>query len=132
MSNAQNGARIKVFGGSNDTHSVSGGGSGYVKNVTFQDFTNISESTGLDSSRVGGNRRWFILFECDESSGRGLTRGRVDVDNPIYLTQCYSSSTQQCQQHPATRKWTSLKITGQTICPHGRYSRLRPPCPIAT
>jgi hypothetical protein len=43
MSNAQNGARIKVFGGSNDTHSVSGGGSGYVKNITFQDFTNNSE-----------------------------------------------------------------------------------------
>ncbi|RSH95621.1 hypothetical protein EHS25_000713 [Saitozyma podzolica] len=66
MSNAQNGARIKVFGGSNDTHSVSGGGSGYVKNITFQDFTNNN------------------------------------VDNPIYLTQCYSSSTQQCQQFPAT------------------------------
>ncbi|WVQ98574.1 hypothetical protein IAU59_005701 [Kwoniella sp. CBS 9459] len=66
MSNAENGARIKVFGGSNDTESVSGGGVGYVKNVTFQDFVNDN------------------------------------VDNPIYLTQCYSSTTQQCQDHPST------------------------------
>lgn len=44
MLNAENGARIKVFGGSNDTKSVSGGGSGYVRNVTFQDFSNSSES----------------------------------------------------------------------------------------
>ncbi|OCF72151.1 hypothetical protein I204_07416 [Kwoniella mangroviensis CBS 8886] len=66
MSNAQNGARIKVFGGSNDTKSISGGGVGYVKNVTFQDFVNYN------------------------------------VDNPIYLTQCYSSSAQQCQDHPST------------------------------
>ncbi|KAK8870023.1 hypothetical protein IAR55_000593 [Kwoniella newhampshirensis] len=66
MSNAENGARIKVFGGSNDTQSVSGGGSGYVRNVTFQDFVNDN------------------------------------VDNPIYLTQCYSSSAQQCQNFPST------------------------------
>ncbi|WRT66874.1 uncharacterized protein IL334_003837 [Kwoniella shivajii] len=66
MSNAQNGARIKVFGGSNDTQSISGGGSGYVKNVTFQDFANDN------------------------------------VDNPIYVTQCYSSSAQQCQDHPSS------------------------------
>lgn len=44
MSNAQNGARIKVFGGSNDTKSVSGGGSGYVRNITFEDFRNISKA----------------------------------------------------------------------------------------
>ncbi len=44
MSNAQNGARIKIFGGSNDTNSISGGGSGYVRNVTFQDFYNYSTS----------------------------------------------------------------------------------------
>lgn len=43
MINAQNGARIKVFAGSNDTNSISGGGSGYVKNVTFQDFHCESE-----------------------------------------------------------------------------------------
>ena len=43
MLNAENGARIKVFGGSNDTASVSGGGMGYVRNVTFKDFVNTSE-----------------------------------------------------------------------------------------
>lgn len=53
MMNAQNGARIKVFGGSNDTKSVSGGGSGYVRNVTFQDFRNESEST---------TKLWFQLL----------------------------------------------------------------------
>ncbi|KAL7423472.1 hypothetical protein Q5752_001052 [Cryptotrichosporon argae] len=66
MNNAQNGARIKVFGGSNDTQSVSGGGSGYVQNVTFEDF-------------VVNN-----------------------VDNPILLTQCYDTSTAQCEAFPAT------------------------------
>ncbi len=43
MSNAQNDARSKVFGGSNNTMSQSGGGSGYVNNITFQDFVNNSE-----------------------------------------------------------------------------------------
>jgi len=34
--NTEYGARIKVFGGSNDTNSISGGGSGYVNNITFE------------------------------------------------------------------------------------------------
>lgn len=38
MRYAENGARIKVFGGSPDPDSTSGGGSGYVKNITFEDF----------------------------------------------------------------------------------------------
>ncbi|KAH9941722.1 pectin lyase-like protein [Epithele typhae] len=38
MINAQNGARIKVFGGNPNPNSTVGGGSGYVKNVTFTDF----------------------------------------------------------------------------------------------
>ncbi|KII83966.1 glycoside hydrolase family 28 protein [Plicaturopsis crispa FD-325 SS-3] len=38
MMNAQNGARIKVFGGSNDSTSVSGGGTGYVQNITYENF----------------------------------------------------------------------------------------------
>jgi hypothetical protein len=54
MSNAQNGARIKIFGGSNDTQSVSGGGSGYVKNVTFEDFVNNSECPLVQLSRDDG------------------------------------------------------------------------------
>jgi galacturan 1,4-alpha-galacturonidase len=39
MVNAENGARIKAFGGSASATSTKGGGSGYVKNITFQDFT---------------------------------------------------------------------------------------------
>ncbi|PCH35370.1 hypothetical protein WOLCODRAFT_80111 [Wolfiporia cocos MD-104 SS10] len=38
MRYAENGARIKVFGGSPDPNSTSGGGTGYVKNITFEDF----------------------------------------------------------------------------------------------
>ncbi|KAI5452104.1 hypothetical protein NCC49_001043 [Naganishia albida] len=37
MSNVEHGARIKVFPGHNDTNSVSGGGTGYVRNVTWED-----------------------------------------------------------------------------------------------
>ncbi|KAL9111308.1 MAG: hypothetical protein Q9227_004185 [Pyrenula ochraceoflavens] len=39
MVSAENGARIKAFGGNPSATSTSGGGSGYVRNVTFQDFT---------------------------------------------------------------------------------------------
>ncbi|GJJ09196.1 hypothetical protein Clacol_003418 [Clathrus columnatus] len=38
MANAQNGARIKVFGGNPSPTSVSGGGTGFVKNVTFLNY----------------------------------------------------------------------------------------------
>ncbi|KAF3933818.1 Exopolygalacturonase [Dactylellina cionopaga] len=38
MVNAENGARIKAWGGSSKADSTSGGGSGFVKNVTFEDF----------------------------------------------------------------------------------------------
>ncbi|KAH9833270.1 pectin lyase-like protein [Rhodofomes roseus] len=38
MRYAENGARIKAFGGSPDANSTAGGGTGYVKNVTFEDF----------------------------------------------------------------------------------------------
>ncbi|KAJ8474976.1 hypothetical protein ONZ51_g6872 [Trametes cubensis] len=38
MLNAQNGARIKVFGGNPSPNSTVGGGTGYVKNITFKDF----------------------------------------------------------------------------------------------
>ena len=38
MVNAENGARIKAFGGSSSATSTSGGGNGYVSNVTFENF----------------------------------------------------------------------------------------------
>ncbi|KAH9213209.1 glycoside hydrolase family 28 protein, partial [Leptodontidium sp. 2 PMI_412] len=38
MVNTSNGARIKAWGGSSSATSTSGGGNGYVQNVTFQDF----------------------------------------------------------------------------------------------
>lgn len=102
MSNAQNGARIKVFGGSNDTKSVSGGGSGYVKNITFEDFRNISQSS--------------------RSTQKGSADSE-DVDNPIYLTQCYSTPAQQCEAHPATREFTGLSALCLTHSPQCRSPR---------
>ncbi|KAI0701363.1 pectin lyase-like protein [Cytidiella melzeri] len=39
MNNAQNGARIKVFGGNPSPDSTAGGGSGFVKNITWTDYT---------------------------------------------------------------------------------------------
>lgn len=38
MVNAENGARIKAFGGSASATSTKGGGNGYVQNITFEDF----------------------------------------------------------------------------------------------
>lgn len=38
LTNSQNGARIKLFGGSPLANSTAGGGAGYVKNVTFSNF----------------------------------------------------------------------------------------------
>ncbi|KAF9221196.1 glycoside hydrolase family 28 protein [Gyrodon lividus] len=38
MNHAQNGARIKIFGGSPDPDSTAGGGTGYVQNITFENF----------------------------------------------------------------------------------------------
>jgi len=38
MTNAENGARIKAFGGSSSATSTSGGGNGFAQNITFQDF----------------------------------------------------------------------------------------------
>lgn len=65
MSNASNRARIKVFGGNPDPLSSAGGGTGYVKNVTYSDF------------RV------------------------TNVDNPIFITQCYNTPAVTCAQYPS-------------------------------
>ena len=74
MNNAQNGARIKVFPGSNDTKSIAGGGSGYVRNVTFEDFVCISEfGQGVE------DRKYISQLITP-----------TDCDNPILLDQCYN------------------------------------------
>jgi polygalacturonase len=38
MVDAENGVRIKAFGGSSSKTSTAGGGTGYARNITFQDF----------------------------------------------------------------------------------------------
>ncbi|KAJ3552519.1 hypothetical protein NM688_g4112 [Phlebia brevispora] len=42
LENAQNGARIKAFGGSPDPNSTAGGGTGSASNITFRDFKVIN------------------------------------------------------------------------------------------
>jgi hypothetical protein len=83
MSNAQNGARIKVFGGSNDTSSVSGGGSGYVKNITFEDFRNTSQSN--------------IWRGCSRLTSRHRCR-QPDLPDPVLLEFCAAVQRPPC--HP--------------------------------
>ncbi|KAI0346446.1 pectin lyase-like protein [Trametopsis cervina] len=39
MNNAQNGVRIKVFGGNPSANSTAGGGSGFVRNITYEDYS---------------------------------------------------------------------------------------------
>jgi len=65
MINSSNGARIKAWGGSNNPNSESGGGTGYVRNITFQDFT------------------------------------MINVDKPVIIDQCYSTSAEKCAQYPS-------------------------------
>ena len=43
MINVEHGARIKVFPGSNDTQSVSGGGTGYVRNIVRGTVERVSD-----------------------------------------------------------------------------------------
>lgn len=79
MSNAQYGARIKVFAGSNVSNSFSGGGSGYVKNITFENFV------------------------------------VKNVDEPIYITQCYQATPETCAKFPSILSISDvhyLNITG--------------------
>ncbi len=72
MNNAQNGARIKVFGGSSDpgmprnlnnfmptdvspdSASTAGGGSGFVQNITYHDYTvnNVDNPILIDQVRL--------------------------------------------------------------------------------
>ncbi|KAF3314496.1 hypothetical protein TWF173_004579 [Orbilia oligospora] len=65
MVNAENGALIKACGGNSSPTSTSGGGSGFVKNVTFEDF-------------------------CVQN-----------VDYPIIIDQCYSTSDSTCATCPS-------------------------------
>ncbi|KAI0760371.1 pectin lyase-like protein [Fomes fomentarius] len=87
MLNAQNGARIKVFGGNPDPQSTIGGGSGYVRNITFKDFH------------------------------------VENVDNPIYINQCYSTKADVCAQYPSTLSISDvhyINVTGTSSGKEGR------------
>ncbi|EKM57997.1 glycoside hydrolase family 28 protein [Phanerochaete carnosa HHB-10118-sp] len=78
MNNAQNGARIKVFGGSPDPNSTAGGGSGFVKNVTYSDFQG----------------KPYAIVSADSLVS--------NVDNPITVDQCYSTPVETCAEFPST------------------------------
>ncbi|KAI0716739.1 pectin lyase-like protein [Earliella scabrosa] len=84
MLNAENGARIKVFGGNPDPKSTIGGGSGFVRNITFRDFH------------------------------------VENVDNPIYINQCYSTDAEVCAQYPSTLSISDVHYFNVTGTSSGR------------
>ncbi|KAF8313638.1 pectin lyase-like protein [Clavulina sp. PMI_390] len=55
MTSAQNGARIKAWAGSASSTSTAGGGSGYVKNITFANFVNsaVDNPVVIDQCYMG-------------------------------------------------------------------------------
>ncbi|CCL99569.1 uncharacterized protein FIBRA_01587 [Fibroporia radiculosa] len=84
MRYAENGARIKVFGGSPDPYSTSGGGTGYVQNITFEDF-------------YGGCLDLPVIV----STIINVMSLVYEVDSPIITDQCYFTSTAQCEEYPS-------------------------------
>jgi polygalacturonase len=53
MINVEHGARIKVFPGSNDTQSVAGGGTGYVRNIVCAGSDRLSNQDSHILYRLG-------------------------------------------------------------------------------
>ncbi|PCH35371.1 glycoside hydrolase family 28 protein [Wolfiporia cocos MD-104 SS10] len=62
MRYAENGARIKTFGGSPDPNSTSGGGLGYVTNITYEDFYNYD----VDEPIVINQCYFTNTTQCEE------------------------------------------------------------------
>ncbi|KZT03747.1 glycoside hydrolase family 28 protein [Laetiporus sulphureus 93-53] len=62
MRYAENGARIKVFGGSPYANSTSGGGTGHVKNITFEDFY----SENVDNPIIIDQCYFTSAQQCEE------------------------------------------------------------------
>ncbi|KAJ9098624.1 hypothetical protein QFC21_004271 [Naganishia friedmannii] len=75
MLNAEHGARIKVFPGHNDTSSVSGGGTGYVRNIDISDI-NFINFTGYASGayKVGNHTVGSIRCsgECEDVTAKNI------------------------------------------------------------
>ncbi|KAK4687281.1 hypothetical protein P7C73_g2838, partial [Tremellales sp. Uapishka_1] len=112
MMNAQNGARIKVFGGSNDTHSVSGGGTGYVNNVTYQDFNN----TNVDNP--------ILITQCYESTLAqcAITPATLTISNVHFINVVGTASGVVANNTVATLECSAMcqniTATGTSLRPH--------------
>ena len=63
--------------------STAGGGTGFVKNVTFADFQGTWETV-------------------DPTRHKLTVRPVANVDNPITINQCYSTPADVCAQFPST------------------------------
>ncbi|KIJ62473.1 glycoside hydrolase family 28 protein [Hydnomerulius pinastri MD-312] len=118
LTNSQNGARIKVFGGSPDSNSTAGGGNGYVKNVTFSDFyvQHVDYPIVIDQcyatpvscvdypSKIAVSDIYFTNFNGMSSGAEGsmvvdlnCTSGCTDiVVSQTNLTSPYGNATYVC------------------------------------
>jgi Glycosyl hydrolases family 28 len=116
MVSAENGARIKAWGGSSSSTSTKGGGSGYVKNITFEDFT--CESVALP----------IVIDQCYETSASTCASypSQVNISDVHYIsvtgsgTKSYEVVTMVCSQEctDITATGTDLKGTkgSEYIC----------------
>ena len=121
MNNAQNGARIKVFGGSPYPNSTSGGGTGHVQvrpplplsechahrfqNVTFQDFyvNNVNYPIYLNQVRLPQ-----------------IVRAPL---TDIY-SQCYFTPANVCAEYPSTVTISDVHCTFSTCAPRFAHPHL--------
>lgn len=55
-------ANAQAFGGSNDSSSISGGGSGYVKNITFSNFHAEKVDNPVVIDQVCQDRTFYFYF----------------------------------------------------------------------
>ncbi len=73
MVNASNGARIKAWGGSSSKTSTSGGGNGYARNITYQDFT--CHSCALP----------IVIDQCYQSSNCATYPSLIKISDIHYI-----------------------------------------------
>jgi galacturan 1,4-alpha-galacturonidase len=86
MAHAQNGARIKVFGGNPSPTSISGGGKGHVRSKLPNTLSHCHVAHSSHCHRIDVT---FKSFKVE------------DVDHPILIDQCYMTAAATCSQFPS-------------------------------
>ncbi|KAE8453337.1 hypothetical protein EG329_011405 [Mollisiaceae sp. DMI_Dod_QoI] len=119
MVNAENGARIKAFGGSSSPTSAKGGGNGYVRNITFQDFrcdnvklpividqcyeTSSSTCASYPSKVLINDIHYINVTGTGTKSREVVTMWFTAFNIPFLLTVCPDT--------PAGRAWNSRSLS---------------------